>query len=236
MSDHRTDRRQIIGAGILLAGAGVAASCAKGAKGETEASGAWQPAMEQQDVWLDKAGTRHRVVYDSVSGDGGGEALNFANNFIKENELGYNLKPDQLGVVVVLRHFATPYAYNDAMWTKYGKGFLAPMGLKDEMAKRSSAGNPLMTKSAPGPAWPPGFEWFGDANLTSLTSRGVQYAVCGLATQVIAGMLVQGMGGDAKEIDAELRANLIPGATIVAAGVVGANRAQEHGYTYTYVG
>lgn len=235
MTDFIADRRRLIGAGVLLAGAGLA-SCNVKAQGETTTPGAWQPAMEDMDKWLDKPGTRHRVMYDSITGDGGGEALGFANNFIKENELGYNLKPEQLGVVIVFRHFATPYAYNNAMWAKYGKGFIEPMGLKGELATRAATENPLLAAAAPGPALPPGFEWFGDANLNAMTAKGVQYGVCGLATQVIAGMLAKGMGGDAKAIDGELRANLVPGAVIAPAGVVAVNRAQEHGYSYTYVG
>lgn len=236
MAEFQADRRRLIGAGVLVAGAGAIAACSSRAKGEGAAASGWQPAMDQADSWLDKAGTQHRVMYDAISGAGGGEALGFANNFIKENELGYGLKPEQLGVVVVLRHMATPYAYNDAMWAKYGKGFIGPMGLKDEMAKRAATANPLLTTAAPGPALPPGYEWFGDSNLTALGSKGVRYAVCGLATEVIGGMLAKGMGGDAKAIAEELKANLIPGAVIVPAGVVGVNRAQEHGYSYTYVG
>ena len=231
---YKTDRRSVIG-GALLVGAGAAATSpaiARSGNG-TGASADWQPAMEEMDAWLDKPGSRHRFLFDSTSIDAGVEALGFANNFIHLNETAYGLTPEQLAVVVVLRHFSTPLAYNDAVWAKYGKGFVEKLGIKGELATRAATVNPVLAKSGK-PATPPGFEWFADDSLSKLTGKGVRYAVCGLATQVIAGMLA-GPGGDAKAVDAELRANLVPGAVIVPAGIVAVNRAQEHGYSFAYV-
>ena len=128
MAEFRSDRRQLIGAGVLIAGAGLAAACSSGAKGSDTAAASWEPTPENLDSWLDKPGTRHRMVFDSLTGQGGADALDFANNFIHVNESAYGLKPEQLGVVVILRHMSTPYGYNQAMWAKYGKGFAEKWG------------------------------------------------------------------------------------------------------------
>ncbi|MGN6154716.1 MAG: hypothetical protein ACTHN4_03165 [Sphingomicrobium sp.] len=235
METFRADRRRIIGGAAILAGAGMAAACSSGAKGSGTAAAAWEPTAENLDSWLDKPGTRHRMVFDSVSGDGGAEALGFANNFIHVNEADYGLKPEQLGVVVIFRHMSTPYGYNNAMWAKYGKKFAVPMKLKDDAAKRAATMNPMLAKAPGGEPPPKGMEWVADGTLSDLAPKGVRFAVCGLATQAIAGMMA-GKTGDAKAIEAELKANLVPGALIVPAGISTVNRAQEHGYTFAYVG
>jgi intracellular sulfur oxidation DsrE/DsrF family protein len=239
MDELNPDRRRLIGAGVILAGAGMAAACSSGAKGENNtaatAAAGWQPTADSQDSWLDKPGTQHRMVFDSLSGDGGAEALGYANNFIHVNTADYGLKPEQLGVVIVFRHMSTPYGYNQAMWAKYGKGFADKMVLKGEAAKRAATTNPQLDRTTVLESPPPGMEWINQASLTDLSGQGVMFAVCGLATQAIAGMLA-GKTGDATAINAELRANLVPGARIVPAGISTVNRAQEHGYSFAYIG
>ncbi len=200
------------------------------------ASGArWQPAMEPLDSWLDKPGTRHRMVYDSLSGEGGSDALGYANNFIHVNQSAYGLTPDQLGVVIIFRHMATPYAYNDSIWAKYGKAFAEKMKLKDELAKRAATANPVLVRSPATEPPPPGMDWINEFSLTDMAAKGVRFAACGLATKAIAGMLA-GKTGDAGAIEADLKGNLVPGALIVPAGISTVNRAQEHGYSFAYMG
>jgi intracellular sulfur oxidation DsrE/DsrF family protein len=109
------------------------------------------------------------------------------------------------------------------------------MKLKDDAAKRAATMNPMLVKAPGGEPLPKGMEWLGDYSITDLGSKGVQFAVCGLATKVIAGLLA-GKTGDAAAIEAELRSNLVPNARIVPAGISAVNRAQEHGYSFAYVG
>jgi intracellular sulfur oxidation DsrE/DsrF family protein len=235
MAEFRADRRQLIGAGVLVAGAGLAAACSSGAKGSDTTAAAWEPTPETLDSWLDKPGTRHRMVFDSLTGEGGAEALDFANNFIHVNESAYGLKPEQLGVVVILRHMSTPYGYNQAVWAKYGKGFAEKMGLKGDSAKAAATTNPLLKAPAMLDTPPKGMEWINQNSLPDLAGKGVRFAVCGLATKAIAGM-VAGKTGNADAIEAEFKSNLVPGALIVPAGISALNRAQEHGYSFAYIG
>jgi intracellular sulfur oxidation DsrE/DsrF family protein len=175
------------------------------------------------------------MVFDSLSGDGGTEAMFFANNFLHVNQADYGLTPEQIGTVIVLRHMATPYGYNDAVWAKYGKAFADKMGLKDEMAKRAATANPVLANPPPGEAPPPGMAWLAESSINDLSRKGVRFALCGLATQAIAGMIA-GTTGDASAIVSEFKSNLVPGALIVPAGISTVNRAQEHGYSFAYVG
>jgi intracellular sulfur oxidation DsrE/DsrF family protein len=235
MEGFRADRRRLIGAGMVAAAAGMAAACSSGAESKGSAAAGWNATADDQDSWLDKPGTRHRMAFDSVSGDGGSEALGYADNFIHVNESDYGLKPGQLGVVVIFRHMSTPYGYNDAIWSKYGNKFIEAMKLKDNAAKRAATMNPRLSKDPADKPPPKGLEWATDDSISKLASKGVQFAVCGLATKVIAGLLA-GKTGDAAAIEAELRSNLVPNARIVPAGISAVNRAQEHGYSFAYVG
>lgn len=235
MAEFRSDRRQLIGAGVLVAGAALAAACSSGAKGSDTAAASWEPTPENIDSWLDKPGTRHRMVFDSLSGEGGAEALAFANNFIHVNESDYGLKPEQLGVVVIFRHMSTPYGYNQGIWAKYGKSFAEKMALKGDSAKIAATTNPLLAPAPMLDPAPKGMEWINQNSLSDLAGKGVRFAVCGLATKAIAGM-VAGKTGNADAIEAEFKANLVPGALIVPAGISALDRAQEHGYAFAYVG
>ena len=79
-----------------------------------------QPSRHAQDDWLDQLPGRHRLLLDTTTANGFGSALLYANNFLNSSQTGYGLKDSDSAVVIVVRHFATVFAYNDAIWTKYG--------------------------------------------------------------------------------------------------------------------
>jgi intracellular sulfur oxidation DsrE/DsrF family protein len=232
MDEFRTDRRRLIGIGAVLAGAGAMAESAAIAQAGPSPGPRWEPAMESADSWLDKPGTRHRLVIDTTSGEGGREGSGYAIHFIYANQAAYGLDGGQLGVVLVFRHGSTPYGFNNAMWAKYGKQLSS--WIKAD-SKQASTINPLLAKPPPSPAPVKGMEWAAADPLTALAGKGVRFAVCGLATKGLAEDIAA-KNGNADAIDAELRANLVPGALMVPAGVVAVNRAQERGYTFGYTG
>src|SRR5579871_140008 len=80
----------------------------------------WQPARESKDDWLDKIPGKHRMMFDSTTPDAFGAALMYASNFYIANKDGYGLLDGDIAVVIIARHQATPYAFNDAIWKKYG--------------------------------------------------------------------------------------------------------------------
>ncbi len=208
------------GAASLIAMGGVAAAQ------QSEASSAhWEPARHPQDAWLEKPSSRHRVVFDSTEFTSAGEALVFAANSFHVNQDDYGLQDSDLAVLIVLRHGATVFGYNDAMWAKYGEMLAVPSKAVDPKTKQAPK---LNVYEASG---------YGDLlpsrghTLAGLAKHGAQFAVCAMATHAFSGMIAKKSGGKADAVYAELSGNLIANARLVPAGVVAVTRAQEYEYT-----
>jgi intracellular sulfur oxidation DsrE/DsrF family protein len=185
----------------------------------------WAPARHAKDDWLDKP-AQHRLVFDTTTPDGLGEALAFTANYIRVNRAEYGVEDSDLAVVIVVRHRSTPFGYNDGMWAKYGAPMAAQSKFEDPKSKLAPKAN--VYKSAD----------YGDllpnrnVTLDSLFKQGVQLAVCSVATRGYAAAVAQAVGGNADTINSELIANLaLSSARMVPAGIVSVNRAQEHGYS-----
>jgi len=196
---------------------GLASSPARAA---TQGDG-FRAARHPQDDWLDALPGRHRIVLDAITAPGADDVRQFASNFFVANRTGYGLAPADLAVVIVLRHWATPFAFNDAMWAKYGAAIGKTIGFTDPATHAAPKSNVYLREGVA---------------LTDLIAQGVHFAVCGMATRFLAGTIADGTGGNANTIYDELTANLIANSHVIAAGIVAVNRAQERGYTYTYVG
>jgi intracellular sulfur oxidation DsrE/DsrF family protein len=186
----------------------------------------WQPGRHELDDWMDKIPGKHRFIFDTVTVDGFGLALPFANNYYRANQTGYGLNDSDLAVIIVARHNSTPFAFNDAMWAKYG----API------AKRAEFNDPK-TKEAPKSNLYKSSD-YGDAlanrgvSLDAIMKRGVHFAVCQLATRAYAGAIAMAVGAQTDNIYNELTANLLSNSHLVPAGIVAVNRAQERGYSF----
>lgn len=232
MRDRFGERRALIGGLGLTAAAGalaLPASAAPAAGGSN-----WSPSFEKEDAWLDKPGTRHRLMLDATTAPAAESAMFYADTFYAANKSGYALGAKSLGVVLVMRHFATPFGYNDRVWSKYGPMFADKLKLQGDQAIRAARSNPLLTpKPGPTAKAKPGD---GDAvTLSTLAAKGAQFGICGVATKGIAEQLAKANGATPASVEAELRANLVPGAVLAAAGIVAVNRAQEHGYSFVYI-
>lgn len=194
--------------------AGVVALPSKGAAKSLPAPsrGPTHPA----DAWLDDLKGQHKNIFDCTSIETGPSGFTFARNFLTANTGPiYQLKDADLNVIVCVRHQATVFAFNDAMWAKYKLG---------ESQKVNDGGAPAAKNPHANTA-------------NDLAKRGVIVAVCGLATSRIARTVAADAGMSAADVEADLKANLVaPTARVVAAGVIVTNRAQEKGFTYTYVG
>jgi intracellular sulfur oxidation DsrE/DsrF family protein len=208
------------GAGILGAtgmGTGLAASPA--------ASDAhWQPARHAQDDWYDKIPGQHRLVFDTTTPDGMALALRFANNYFAANQSAYGLKDSDLAVVIVVRHRSTAFGYTDAIWAKYGKQISEQAEFTDPKTKEPPKINVF---AGPGD----GSDQSGV--MDALIKKGVQFAVCQMASRAIAGRIAKAAGGDIDAIFKEIGANLIPNSHFVPAGIIAVNRAQERGYSFS---
>jgi len=184
----------------------------------------WEPARHDKDDWLEQPSVKHRLLFDGISSDGLAAALAFAGNFIRVNKTDYGLENNELSVVIIVRHGATPFGYNDAMWAKYGTALARFTPIEDPKTKTTPKVN--VYNSADYPSLPNRGTTF-----ESLAKQGVQVGVCSVATRALAGMIAGAVGGNADTINSELIANLVPNARMVPAGIVAVNRAQERGYT-----
>lgn len=187
----------------------------------------WQPALEKDDDWMELPG-RHRLVFDATSADGAAHALFFARNYIGVNKSAYGLEPSQLATIIILRHMATVFAFDDAIWAKYGKLLSNMAKFTDPKTQEAPTRNLYDVKG-----YGPGLA-NADATLSDLARQGVRFAVCGAATQRIIGMVVAQTKGSAEEVRQELQSHLVPNGRMVAAGIVTVNRAQERGYAMSY--
>jgi intracellular sulfur oxidation DsrE/DsrF family protein len=208
-----------------LAAAGTVFGAAFGTAAALPATAEASSPADELDAWFGAMKGANKVIYDCVAPAGGPDGVMFARNIIKFSAEKLGTKDADMSVIVSFRHFSTPFGYTDAIWAKYPQ--LAEMlKVEDPKTKKPAARNWLLHEFVEGE---PG------ANLPSLRAHGVNFAVCGAATEFIARILA-GPKGDSKKIDAELSANLIPGAKMMPAGVVGVQRAQKAGFAYTYAG
>ena len=212
-----------LGTGVGVVGASVVTSPA--AVAQVAADTPWRPARHAQDDWYDKIPGVHRFIFDTTSADGMPWALQFATNYYTVNQEAYGLKESDLAVVIVARHKSTPFAYNDAMWAKYGKQLSEHAEFTDPKTKQPPTVN-VYTAAGDGP---------GQASkMNALIKKGVQFAVCQMSTRGIAGRIAQATGAKADSIVNEIAANLIGNARLVPAGILAVNRAQERGYSFVY--
>lgn len=232
MTTHRLQlpRRSFLsrfGVGLTAGGAAFAGRAA-GAQTTASDGGRWQAARHAGDNWLDGLPGTHRFIFDSTSPEAVNLALTFANNYFTANQSGYGLKDSDLAVVLVMRHAATPFAYNDAMWGKYGAAITQRTKYNDPATNQPPKVNIYNVKSADAGAG-------GRRTLETLIARGVHLAVCQMSTRNYAGTIAMATGGKADAIFDELAANLVSSnAHLVPAGIVTVSRAQERGYSYVF--
>jgi len=235
VSQSQSERRSFLtgltaGVTTAVATVAVAAAAASTASGQSTASAPWQPSRHELDDWLDKdkASVKHRLVFDTINPEGFGQALLYASNFFTANQTGYSLQNTDLAVVIVARHNSTPFAFNDDIWKKYGATIAQQANFTDPKTKTPPTSN-LYQAAGYGSA----LTSLG-TTLDSVLTRGVQLAVCQMATRNFAGTIARAVGGTADTIYNEITANLVSNSHLVPAGIVAVNRAQERGYSFVH--
>jgi intracellular sulfur oxidation DsrE/DsrF family protein len=195
-------------------------------------------AMHPADVWFNKVKGSHRVVYDSTEPH---EIMPFAWSkvFLMTNEATGSPKTD-CGVVVVLRHAAIGYAFQDEAWSKYN--FTELFNAKDHGPAFQAADaktGPLMRN----PFWNVKHGDFAlpgigavDIGIKDLQNEGVMFCVCNAAMTVYSNIVAQQKGITAEEVMKDWMSQLIPGIQVVPSGVWALGRAQEHGCKYIFAG
>jgi len=228
MNDSISSRRSLmlgVGSAVVAAGLGSRSVAA-------QPSGTFRPSRHPEDGWLDQRPGKHRIFIFSATPNGAGEAILYASNLYNAHKTAYAGGSDSdLAIVVCLRHFATVFAYNDAVWAKYGKAMSGMLNYTDPKTKAAPSTNLYLNSDAYGLSLPN----LGNT-IEAVTKRGVYFAVCDTATHFLSAQFAPMIASTADAIYKDLSTGLIPNSRLVSAGVMAVTRAQEHGYSLLYAG
>jgi intracellular sulfur oxidation DsrE/DsrF family protein len=194
------------------------------------------------DAWLSEVKGTHRCFFDfprHMNGVGLLHILNYLNTY----SVAYKAAPGTVGAVGTFYGIgggaSIALAFNDAMWAKYGLGEYT--GLKDAAGK-PYARNPfhrptknelhLLMQAMQTPTIPMFAEAMPAMGIESLQKMGAKFLICANALGAWAAELEARAKGTMAAIDADLRANLLPGVTIVPAMVIAIEQAQAVGVAY----
>ncbi|MDF2776389.1 MAG: hypothetical protein K0S86_5891 [Geminicoccaceae bacterium] len=238
-----TPRRQFIGELAAGAAALAAVACAPAATAST-ASQAPAPAPGSQAngtpaprplpippqtwdaTWMERITAKHKVVFDSPE-IVEGAALYHAMSYLQSVKDVFGTGDSDASVVVCLRHAAVPLLYNDAMWEKYDLGGMTktldqktktPVKRNIYYQRLNAEGKPIEDRPTP--------------TIKSLASRGVIFVGCDMATRGVAYQVGRATKQEMRDVYAELKANLVAGATLMPTGIFATLLAQDAGCSF----
>ena len=232
-SESTIDRRKFVG-GML--GAAAAGSLSVSGTPVAAASGSGA------DAWIAEVKGTHRCLFDFPQHKNGFPLLHIL-NYLNTYATAYKTQPGEVGAVGTFysagRQASIPLAFNDAIWAKYELGVYT--GLKDAEGQpytRNVFNRPtpqdlhLLLHAIDAPTIPALADAIPALGIESLQKMGTKFVLCANALGIWCLELEARGKGTAQEIDKELRANLLPGVTIVPAMVIAIERAQEAGIRY----
>ena len=236
MSEEMANRR-----GFLSRLLGTAAGMTLIAGGRADAQ-APAPAASGADAWIREVKGTHRCLFDFPQHKNGAPLLHILNYLNTYNE-AYKSAPGTVGAVGTFYSIGTQSSialgFNDAMWAKYGLGDY--LGLKDKAGKaytRNAFRTPtaddvhLLIQAFQTPNIPELAGAVPAIGIESLQKMGTKFLVCANALGAWCLELQARGKGKADEIEKDLRANLLPGVTIVPAMVIAIEKAQAAGIRY----
>ncbi len=228
-----TSRRGFLG---RVFGAAAAASLPVGGEGIAAAQQA------SADGWIAEVKGTHRCLFDFPQHKGGAPLLHIL-NYLNTYKEAYKAAPGSAAAVGTFysigNQSSISLAFNDAMWTKYALGEY--LGLKDKAGRAytrnvfyrptgDDAG--VLVQAFQTPAIPELGGMVPAIGIESLQKMGTKFLLCANALGAWC-LEWQARGkGKAADIEKELRANVLPGVTIVPAMVIAIEKAQAAGIRY----
>jgi hypothetical protein len=229
MTDNNAspDRREFLGhlaaSAIVLAGSACAAPMNAAQTAATPSGSA--PTGKWDDSWFGRLTAKHKAVFDSPKIDQDGIlAPLHASRYIAGMIDALGVKLNEVQTVVVIRHTAIPFAFNDAMWEKYPIGETYKVKSGDGWATRNSLAGPRSNRT-PATDRP-------QSNLSWLAANGHIMLGCDLATQGLAQAVAEKAKLPMQTVLDDLRKNTVPGMYLQPNGVYAVHRAQEAGCTF----
>ncbi len=188
------------------------------------------PAMPARGEWnlswierIERA--KHRAVFDSPEIENGVAAAN-AFLLLRDYAAIYETSDAEMGIAVVIRHFALPMVFGDASWARFKLGEMAK--IKDPVTGEDAVRNPFL-RPRPGDKTllpDPG------ASIDALAARGVIFLCCNEALKHFSEVLGKGANMPGEEARRVLVASLVPGTLLVPSGIFGLARAEDAGCHY----
>ncbi len=221
---------------LARAFAATAALTASGA-GVREAS-----AAQASEAWLNEVKGTHRCLFDFPRHSNGWGLVHIF-NYLNTYSVAYKTGPGQVGAVGTFYGIGAgssiALGFNDATWAKYGLGEYH--GLKDASGKpyaRNVFHRPtkddghLLSQAIQIPSLAPLGDLIAGAGIENLQKMGTKFLMCDNALGAWTLELAARGKGTADAIGKDLRANLLPGVTIVPAMVIAIEQAQAAGIKY----
>jgi intracellular sulfur oxidation DsrE/DsrF family protein len=230
-SESTIDRRRFLG---QLLGAAAVANLSMVGLGAAQESSA--------DAWIKEVKGSHRCLFDFPQHKGGVPQLHIL-NYLNTYATAYKAGAGEVGAVGTFYGVGTqasiPLAFNDAIWTTYELGVYT--GLKDADGKhytRNVFNRPtprdlhLLMQAYGTPMIPALADAIPALGIENLQKMGAKFVLCANALGIWCLELEARGKGKAQDLEKELRANVLPGVTIVPAMVIAIEKAQEAGIKY----
>ncbi|MEP7306666.1 MAG: hypothetical protein ABJA98_14215 [Acidobacteriota bacterium] len=235
-STERTPRRSFLGRLIGAAAVSLPVGLPFAGTSAVAAQGA------AADDWIKEVKGTHRCLFDFPQHKNGMPLLHML-NYLNTYREAYKAGPGQVAAVGTFysigNQASISLGFNDAMWAKYKLGEYT--GLKDAAGKpyvRNVFNRPtkddvhLLMQAIQTPPIPAFAEAMPGLGIESLQKMGSKFLMCANALGGWCLELEARGKGKSAEIEKDLRANLLPGVTIVPAMVIAIEQGQAAGIKY----
>ena len=206
----------------FLARLGLAAAVLGIDTDELRGQSAVRPGSPWDTSWLERlAAARYRVVFNANVIDDGG-VFSYVATFLDHFHEVHNTTDAEAVPVVVFRRLGTPMALNEHLWDRFEIGADTKI---DDPDTRSPARRNVF--------WQAGRSGGNSATkIETLHKRGMVSLVCNVSLGSMGRRLAEQTHQDIEQVQAEVRANLVPGAIAVPSGIYALIRAQNAGCAF----
>ena len=180
------------------------------------------PKAPRHDGWLANLRGEHRQLFDAPAPNGGIPLVHVM-NFYDTYNTAFGVPDKAINGVLTFYGTTTFYGLSDSMWAKYDLGEF--LGEKDAKGKGYVANPWRANPTILGGSIP-------QASIESLQRRGATFIICNNALGIFSGLVAKARGLDAKVVYEDMKANILPGVTLVPAMVIAIEQAQAAGLTY----